>query len=77
MLAPTRLLEWSYDPLVATYFAADSAHRNYDKHPDDDARMQTTTFASHTASIHLCAIRYLMLMHNKLAGHKSRIGDMV
>ncbi len=35
---------------------------------------QTVTFASHTASIHLCAIRYLMLMHNKLAGHESRIG---
>jgi IS4 transposase len=26
---------------------------------------QTAIFASHTASIHLCAIRYLMLMHNK------------
>ena len=37
---------------------------------------QTATFASHTASIHLCAIRYLMLMHNKLAGHESRIGDI-
>jgi hypothetical protein len=37
---------------------------------------QTSTFASHTASIHLCAIRYLMLMHNKLAGHESRIGDI-
>ena len=37
---------------------------------------QTATFASHTASIHLCAIRYLMLMHNKLTGHESRIGDI-
>ena len=37
---------------------------------------QTATFASHTASIHLCAIRYLMLMHNKLVGHESRIGDI-
>ena len=37
---------------------------------------QTATFASHTASIHLCAIRYLMLMHNKLLGHESRIGDI-
>ena len=35
---------------------------------------QTATFASHTASIHLCAIRYLILMHNKLAGYESRIG---
>ena len=37
---------------------------------------QTATFASHTASIHLCAIRYLMLMHNKLADQESRIGDI-
>jgi len=37
---------------------------------------QTATFASHTASIHLCAIRYLMLMHNKLAGNESRIGEI-
>jgi hypothetical protein len=37
---------------------------------------QTATFASHTASIHLCAIRYLMLMHNKLVGYESRIGDI-
>jgi len=37
---------------------------------------QTATFASHTASIHLCAIRYLMLVHNKLAGQESRIGDI-
>ena len=37
---------------------------------------QTATFASHTASIHLCAIRYLMLVHNKLAGHESRIGEI-
>jgi len=37
---------------------------------------QTATFASHTASIHLCAIRYLMLMHNKLADNESRIGGI-
>ncbi len=37
---------------------------------------QTATFASHTASIHLCAVRYLMLVHNKLAGHENRIGDI-
>jgi len=37
---------------------------------------QTATFASHTASIHLCAIRYLMLVQNKLADHESRIGDI-
>ena len=28
---------------------------------------QTVTFASHTASIHLAAIHYLMLVHAKLA----------
>jgi len=37
---------------------------------------QTATFASHTASIHLCAIRYLMLVHNKLEGQDYRIGDI-
>ena len=37
---------------------------------------QTVTFTSHTASIHLCAIRYLMLVHNKLEGQDSRIGDI-
>jgi hypothetical protein len=37
---------------------------------------QTATFASHTASIHLCAIRYLMLIQNKLSGHESRIGEI-
>jgi len=35
---------------------------------------QTVSFASHTASIHLCAIRYLMLVHNKLQGPESHIG---
>jgi len=37
---------------------------------------QTVTFASHTASIHLCAIRYLMLVQNKLEGQDCRIGDI-
>ena len=37
---------------------------------------QTPTFASHTASIHLCAIRYLMLVHNKLKDQESRIGEI-
>ena len=37
---------------------------------------QTATFASHTASIHLCAIRYLMLVHNKLEDQDSRVGDI-
>ena len=29
-----------------------------------------------TTDVHLCAIRYLMLMHNKLVGHDSRIGGI-
>jgi hypothetical protein len=37
---------------------------------------QTVTFASHTASIHLCAIRYLMLVHNKLGDTDSRVGEI-
>lgn len=37
---------------------------------------QTVTFASHTASIHLCAIRYLMLVYNKLTHQDARIGDI-
>ncbi len=37
---------------------------------------QTFTFASHTASIHLCAIRYLMLVHNVLEGQETGIGDI-
>jgi len=37
---------------------------------------QTVPFASHTASIHLCAIRYLMLLHNKLESHDSHVGDI-
>ena len=36
---------------------------------------QTATFTSHTASIHLCAIRYLMLVHNKLKDQDTRIGE--
>ena len=37
---------------------------------------QTRTFTSHTASIHLCAIRYLMLVHAKLSGDGARIGEL-
>jgi hypothetical protein len=36
---------------------------------------QTASFASHTASIHLCAIRYLMLIHAKLTGQEARASD--
>ncbi|MCU7847830.1 MAG: transposase [Candidatus Thiodiazotropha sp. (ex Lucinoma kastoroae)] len=37
---------------------------------------QTATFASHTASVHLSAIRYLMLVHHKLEDPDSRVGDI-
>lgn len=37
---------------------------------------QTASFASHTASIHLCAIRYLMLVHAKIEGAEARVGDV-
>ena len=37
---------------------------------------QTTTFSSHIASIHLCAIRYLMLVYAKLEGQEARVGDV-
>ena len=37
---------------------------------------QTRTFTSHTASIHLCAIRYLMLVHAKLNDDGARIGEL-
>ena len=37
---------------------------------------QTRTFTSHTASIHLCAIRYLMLVHAKLSDDGARIGEL-
>ena len=36
---------------------------------------QTRTFVSHVASIHLCAIRYLMLVHAKLTTQELRISD--
>ena len=37
---------------------------------------QTRTLASHTASIHLCAIRYLVLVHAKLSDDRARIGEL-
>lgn len=36
---------------------------------------QTTTFASHTASIHLCAVRYLMLVHATLNHCAEAVGQ--
>lgn len=64
MLA-TYALRWG----IEVYFKEAKQHLGFLKE-------QTATFASHTASIHLCAIRYLMLMHNKLVDHESRIGDI-
>ena len=37
---------------------------------------QTVRFSSHTASIHLCAIRYLILVQNKLDDEEFRIGEV-
>ena len=37
---------------------------------------ETRTFASHTASIHLCAIRYLVLVHAKLSDDRACIGQL-
>ncbi len=37
---------------------------------------QTASFASHTASIHLCAIRYLMLVHAKIEESEARVGHV-
>ena len=37
---------------------------------------QTWTFASHTASIHLTAIRYLMLLHAKRENEELRVCDI-
>ncbi len=37
---------------------------------------QTVTFASHTASIHLCAVRYLMFVEDKLEYQDAHIGTI-
>ena len=37
---------------------------------------QTSTFTSYTASIHLCAIRYVMLVHAMLEGEGARVGEI-
>ena len=44
--------------------------------PERFLKEQTATFASHTASIHLCAIRYLMLVHHKLEHQDADIGSI-
>jgi len=61
----TYALRWG----IEVYFKEAKQHLGF-------LQEQTTTFASHTASIHLCAIRYLMLVHNKLEDPVSRVGDI-
>lgn len=61
----TYALRWG----IEVYFKEAKQHLGFLKE-------QTATFASHTASIHLCAIRYLMLVHNKLEGQDARVGDI-
>jgi len=61
----TYALRWG----IEVYFKEAKQHLGFLKE-------QTITFASHTASIHLCAIRYLMLVDNKLAGKNTPIGGV-
>ncbi|RLJ17875.1 hypothetical protein DJ030_12780 [bacterium endosymbiont of Escarpia laminata] len=61
----TYALRWG----IEVYFKEAKQHLGF-------LQEQTVTFASHTASIHLCAIRYLMLVHHKLEYQDARIGDI-
>ena len=61
----TYALRWG----IEVYFKEAKQHLGF-------LQEQTATFASHTASIHLCAIRYLMLVHNKLEDPDSRVGGI-
>jgi len=61
----TYALRWG----IEVYFKEAKQHLGFLKD-------QTLTFASHTASIHLCAIRYLMLVDNKLTGKSTHIGGV-
>ena len=61
----TYALRWG----IEVYFKEAKQHLGFLKE-------QTISFASHTASIHLCAIRYLMLLDNKLAGKSTHIGGI-
>jgi len=58
-------MRWS----IEVYFKEAKQHLGF-------LQEQTATFASHTASIHLCAIRYLMLVQNQLEGKAARVGDI-
>jgi hypothetical protein len=61
----TYALRWS----IEVYFKEAKQHLGFLKE-------QTITFVSHTASIHLCAIRYLMLMNGKLHGTDTTAGEI-
>lgn len=69
-LSMSKLLEiYSLRWGIEVYFKEAKQHLGFLKE-------QTVTFASHTASIHLCAIRYLMLMHTKLQDSDLRACDV-
>lgn len=69
-LSMSKLLEiYSLRWGIEVYFKEAKQHLGF-------LREQTVTFASHTASIHLCAIRYLMLMHTKLQDQDLRASDV-
>lgn len=69
-LSMSRLLEvYSLRWGIEVYFKEAKQHLGF-------LAEQTVTFASHTASIHLTAIRYLMLVQVKLQGHGGRIGEV-
>lgn len=58
-------LRWS----IEVYFKEAKQHLGF-------LQEQTRTFVSHTASIHLCAIRYLMLVDAKLLSTEASIGQI-
>lgn len=58
-------LRWS----IEVYFKEAKQHLGF-------LQEQTRTFVSHTASIHLCAIRYLMLVDAKLLSTESSVGQI-
>jgi DDE superfamily endonuclease len=69
-LSMSKLLEiYSLRWGIEVYFKEAKQHLGFLKE-------QTVTFASHTASIHLCAIRYLMLVYTKLQDQEIRVGDV-
>lgn len=69
-MSPKKMLEvYSLRWGIEVYFKEAKQHLGFLKE-------QTFSFASHTASIHLCAIRYLMLVHNKLHHQEHAIGEI-